>query len=476
MTEPVTRRALLARTAAIALGATAFATLGGCEAILEAIRRRPMRRNIATLAPNDPVVEAWRAAVSAMQALPATDPRQWERQAQIHQNFCPHGNWFFLPWHRAYLFYFERICRKLSGLDSFALPYWSWTCSRSIPAHFWGAGNALAHPRNVNPASVLPDTAVGEGVLTDILDLEDFQLFGSGFATTLRPSTVYGQLEATPHNSVHGWVGGDMQTFMSPRDPVFWAHHNMIEACWVEWNLNRAKPNPDDAAWTGLSLGGMFCDADGSPVDALTVGATSLLPLLAYQFDDELLPCTAPAFKARRQRLESAALKRLLQEGGPSRITPLQRVGVMRAQTLRLQGGVSQGVEWPDGIANLLRATDTRQRVLLRAREVAASAAEDVFVRVFVGLPGADARTPTTDPHYAGSFAFFAADHAQHHAGHAAPAPDYVIDVTNVLRRLGGGAERALSFQFVMVPIGERANAAAAVTLGGLELSLSRLR
>ena len=35
--------------------------------------------------------------------------------------WCMHGNWWFLPWHRGYLYFFERIVRKISGDDSFRL-------------------------------------------------------------------------------------------------------------------------------------------------------------------------------------------------------------------------------------------------------------------------------------------------------------------------------------------------------------------
>lgn len=40
---------------------------------------------------------------------------------------CPHGNWWFLVWHRGYIGWFEQICQELSGDSSFALPYWDWT-------------------------------------------------------------------------------------------------------------------------------------------------------------------------------------------------------------------------------------------------------------------------------------------------------------------------------------------------------------
>jgi len=34
---------------------------------------------------------------------------------------------FFFSWHRMYLYWFERIVRRMSGDDTWALPYWNWT-------------------------------------------------------------------------------------------------------------------------------------------------------------------------------------------------------------------------------------------------------------------------------------------------------------------------------------------------------------
>jgi tyrosinase len=122
---------------------TSIATLGlalatgGCEQILQQIANRPTRRNIANLAPNDPILQAYRSAITQMQALPSSDPRNWTKQAQIHLNHCPHNNWWLLPWHRGYLSYFERICRQLSGDKTFALPYWNWTTTQTVPAVFY---------------------------------------------------------------------------------------------------------------------------------------------------------------------------------------------------------------------------------------------------------------------------------------------------------------------------------------------------
>jgi hypothetical protein len=83
-------------------------------------------------------LEGYKNAVRAMLALPPEDPRNWYRNAMTHLLDCPHGNWWFLVWHRGYLGWFERICREVTDNPAFALPYWDWTREPRIPASFWG--------------------------------------------------------------------------------------------------------------------------------------------------------------------------------------------------------------------------------------------------------------------------------------------------------------------------------------------------
>jgi len=80
-----------------------------------------------------PVLESYKKAIRAMLALPPTDPRNWYRNALVHALDCPHGNWWFLPWHRGYLGWFEQTCRELSGDPDFAIPYWDWTKEPRVP-------------------------------------------------------------------------------------------------------------------------------------------------------------------------------------------------------------------------------------------------------------------------------------------------------------------------------------------------------
>lgn len=72
-------------------------------------------------------INSYKKAIYAMLRLPPEDPRNWYRIALTHTMDCPHGNWWFLVWHRGYIGWFEQICRELSGDPDFALPYWDWT-------------------------------------------------------------------------------------------------------------------------------------------------------------------------------------------------------------------------------------------------------------------------------------------------------------------------------------------------------------
>lgn len=270
--------------------------LGACtqeqiEELLEQIQNRPVRRDVSSLANNDPVLNTYRDAITAMQALPEPDRRNWTRQAQIHLDHCPHGNWLFLPWHRAYLWRFEEICRELTGDEEFALPYWNWTTApHQIPSAFFDSGDPLFNgSRSAGPASSANAAIVGQANIDTILAETNFENFASGPISATadqRTSSFYGPLEGGPHNYVHGFVGGDMATFMSPLDPLFWLHHNRIEQLWVEWNLDMGNPNTSENAWTQREFADQFCDRDGALVsDTVAVGL--LYPLLSYRFDTQ---------------------------------------------------------------------------------------------------------------------------------------------------------------------------------------------
>jgi hypothetical protein len=79
------------------------------------------------------ILPSYKAAVTAMLGRDPDDPRNWYRNALVHFLDCPHGNWWFLPWHRGYVGWLEQICRELSGDNTFSLPYWDWTKTPRVP-------------------------------------------------------------------------------------------------------------------------------------------------------------------------------------------------------------------------------------------------------------------------------------------------------------------------------------------------------
>jgi len=419
-----TRRGFLTQTAqgfgAIAL----YGMLGGCEHILQQIASRPIRRDISCLSPNDPIIQTYKDAVQAMKSLPSSDPRNWVKQAQIHYNHCPHGNWYFLPWHRAYLFYFEEICRKLTGNKDFALPYWNWSTTRHIPAPFWGSGNPLYDSnRTATQASSAADEFVGASVINSILAETNFFVFGSDQASAQRQFTGAGRLEGTPHNYIHNFVGGDMGTFMSPLDAVFWCHHNMVDYLWKRWNLDLKHSNTNDPAWTQFKFSGNFVNGDGNSVD-ITPIVTVLMPLLSYRFDDGC----GPALTAVNEK----ALRTFLEKGANVQLNFLQRFHTVQGLETRVGRPAVQAITIrPESLRTVL-ASQSRNRMLLTIGNITQPPSESVFARVFVNKRDATEHTPITDPHYAGSFAFF----------HESSGPmrnmkaNFMVDVTDTVRRL----------------------------------------
>jgi tyrosinase len=446
MTSDLTRRDLLKGFAGTTALLTTGALTGGCESLLRKIRNRPVRRDISTLGTSHPIVETYRDAVSAMRMLGSGDGRSWARQAQIHFDHCPHGNWF----------YFEEICRELTGHEDFALPYWNWQKNPSIPAHFWGgSGNPLFHsPRTATQTSTAPDWAVGAPVIEGILDEPNFIVFGSG------PSSS-GELESTPHNTIHGFVGGTMGSYHSPLDPVFWCHHNMVECLWLEWN-RRGHANPNDPAWTQHAFNGQFFDRNGASVDT-SVLATLLLPIFAYRFDD------ASKGEGDRFRLDREALRRLLEEGAEVRIDVRERFSMAQGLEVAVARPATPRMEIePGALRAMVEEAAPDERLFLMVRDVTPPEDEDFFVRVFVGEVADPPDDPLGDPRYAGSFAFFADSEAPHREH----APSFRVDLTDAVRRVAERGElggEAMGVTLVAVPFEGRTPSTRSFRVGTLE-------
>ncbi|WP_197364045.1 tyrosinase family protein, partial [Streptomyces clavuligerus] len=63
-------------------------------------------------------------------------------------------------------------------------------------------------------------------------DSAPFRDGSAGFRSELEGSSGYMSM----HNRVHTWVWGQMESSVSPNDPVFWLHHAFVDKLWAEWH------------------------------------------------------------------------------------------------------------------------------------------------------------------------------------------------------------------------------------------------
>jgi len=220
------------------------------------------RRPASTL--TNAEVTKLRDAYKAMRALTTSDPsdpRGFQHQANVHCWYCGEGtqihfSWQFFVWHRAYLYFHERILGRLVGDMNLRLPYWSWenTSHRHLPPAYAtpaDASNPLWNgTRAMSATDSLPDEDVGHDVMEAALTAGTFGEFGG-------TATDNGIPEMAPHGSVHVDVGGsgDMGAFSTAaRDPVFFAHHANIDKMWSDWNKSSsAHANPTTSDFLNLS-------------------------------------------------------------------------------------------------------------------------------------------------------------------------------------------------------------------------------
>lgn len=292
-------------------------------AVAEPARREfPFKRqNIWGLAEDSQTVRSLKQGIAEMKLRDKNpkDPLGWLFQANIHGanqtgpnwNMCQHGHWWFLPWHRAYLYFFERIIRKLSGDSTFALPYWNWAnedepAQRGLPPVFYtpaDESNKLwDESRNSYYADGSPLPRDIYQMTRNALGTRDFiqipnQRAGFGGRKVTMPrhkSQPHGRLELNPHDDIHTWIGGDdppghmRYPETAARDPIFWLHHANIERLWRRWLLDPTHKNPTgDTTWMDQSFS--FFDENGDPksVKVRQFLETEPQNLVDYAYDDD---------------------------------------------------------------------------------------------------------------------------------------------------------------------------------------------
>jgi tyrosinase len=268
MMSILSRRSFLATTAALPF-LTWLERIGS-----DVLPKQTYVRYEATSPEGKAMLQTYAAAVDQMKRLPDSDPRSWGFQWYIHstprtkasqiqhtfgadaspQRTLAEASWstcqphtdpfnpdYFLPWHRAYLLYFEQTVRAISGNPDFTLPYWNYTA---------GPGRAVIPPEFTDPNSPLfvqnRSDGVNRGLPIDRripparspLNLD--ALRNSFYNRSDGPASMgfNPDLDGKLHAAVHGLVGdarnmGAVET--AARDPIFWLHHCQIDRLWYSW-------------------------------------------------------------------------------------------------------------------------------------------------------------------------------------------------------------------------------------------------
>lgn len=372
------------------------------------------RKDVSSLAPNATDLLLYVQAVQAMKELSnsnATDPRGWRRQAQTHQALCPHGNWWFLPWHRAYISYFEQCCRDLVGPE-FVLPYWDWTNNPNIPGPFWS--RILNHQRRIGPNDGIPNEAAGRQRINELMASSSLTAIFSEATTSddQRESAGWGDLESGPHNNVHIRIGGDMGGMLSPLDPIFWLHHANLDRLWESWSRGRGAGRlPSSPVWQNHALGSFYDPATRTNVSppAREMGNAAKWGAVYDRYEAS-------------ESLAAANLPKIEFLGGPGSIQLNQ---VARAEMGFPSAGVRVGktmsASLPAGVelSNLLSRVATasarldvpRPQTQLRINGVRPPTNQTVAMRIFLNCRNPSVNTPTDDPSFVQTVSFFGSHH-----------------------------------------------------------------
>jgi tyrosinase len=193
------------------------------------------------------------------------DDRGYQFYAGIHGLPRPigcdnaHGTPYFLPWHRAYLYFFERAMRD--QVPDAELTWWDWTVP-SIPPIFDDAKDDSGADNPLFSAAVDP-LALQQGLESNPpieVAAQTLREPGQGGVRPLPTSADVNAVLAVSdysdfsmqvedlHNTVHVWTGGPHghmgQIAFAAFDPIFWAHHCMIDRLWRLWQLNHPGSRP----------------------------------------------------------------------------------------------------------------------------------------------------------------------------------------------------------------------------------------
>lgn len=384
--------------------------------------------------------------------IKANTPIPADLTNKTYGNQCQHGSWYFLSWHRAYLFSFEAIVaakvKELTG-DDWTLPYWNYLNSSDpkalyLPEAFIektlpdGSPNPLCkYPRRPGIKAIKP----GGGFSLEAMEENDFIVgngnlgFGGGITGDfVQFADITGELESNPHNTVHGLVGGYMgNAYLAGLDPIFWLHHCNIDRLWEAWMNTPGKTMVHDPLWLNGPANRSFImpvPGDNAPGVTFTSKDTLKGGKFYRPYDDLSIGTgVKPGVNAVAR----------VNMGSPSKQT-VHPIGANAAAVTIGSAPVDSHIDLEPTAASssiaTMGATSPGKAVarLYLALESVRGSAPSPLLDVYVNLP--DGANPALDPdRYAGSLTLFGLNVASEKDGEH-NGLGYTIDITDLAQRL----------------------------------------
>lgn len=431
------------------------------------------RKNVYKLPAGDKTLEWYGKAVIEMKTRPTTDPTSWYYQAAMHGfmaslpvwqgvapfpnqneqrefwNQCQHGSWFFLPWHRMYLAYFEQIVAEtivaLGGPPDWSLPFWDYSdadnpAARTIPPAFTNPTNAsnglwIAGRQN----KTIPERYVSLDALNTLPYTGDGRTsplgFGGPETAFSHSGRTHGALESLPHDLVHVAIGGAMG---DPRtaglDPIFWLHHANIDRLWQVWLNRGTRLNPTKTSWLNFPFA--FHDKNGNRVE-----------LTSQEVEDTRNVLSGYTYQDVRPGLPT--VERFAMEK-PDFSVPLE---VVAATNKRVALGAQETVvhlkltptkRKVENFRAMNESLDKTKTAILHFENIKGKGVPPIH-DVYLNVP---ANERNKDAYYAGSIAFFGVEEASKASMHqAGSGQHYALDITglmHILRSLPNWQEKQL--------------------------------
>ncbi|MFI1743908.1 tyrosinase family protein [Thalassobellus sediminis] len=143
----------------------------------------------------------------------------------------------FFPWHRRQMFELEQAMQNINSKIS--IPYWDWTLDNTYditPGKLWdpafmGGFDALWNLDRIYNNGTLPTAGV---ISTTQATSSDIYLYSNAVE------------RGDVHVGGHAWTGGVMASGNSPRDPIFYLHHGMVDKLWQDWVELHGYSSGDD--------------------------------------------------------------------------------------------------------------------------------------------------------------------------------------------------------------------------------------